>query len=557
MTLTETDASTLVERYPLTVAHFLKLPNGRAALEHVAALDRRWAALIRGEQPAAQVHYGDLPDVDAAYEIIVAGGSLGLLTALALAGRGWRILVFDQRVAGSAHREWNISRGELQTLVDGRLFTWAELDTVIMRCYRTGLVHFEACHAPQHDIIIDDVLDVAIDAGALLALTRRKLEALDVTILDHREFRQAWLSDSGSARSVVEVQGLDGRRERYGARLLVNGMGATSPLSMALVGVPFSGVCPTVGTVARGYATEGPRAVDLNLGEILMTTGQADAGGTRQLMWEGFPGRHDELTVYLFYYDVVDSQRPQRLLDLFEVYFARLPEYKAPGPDFEHLRPVYGFIPSRHGACPTRPTRGVLSIGDASAHQSPLTFCGFGSHVRNLGRVADLADYALRHDLLEADDLARVSARQSNVALMWVFARFMAPWRGGSEVNDLMNRFLAELGSLGPDGVRRFFQDRTTWRDYSWLLLRFAARFPLVLLWALDVLGWRGIGRWLVDYARFSAAALGMTLFGWLGRPGQALLIGAASRWRPAWGLRLRAFAGEWRASRPARRPAP
>ena len=36
------------------------------------------------------------------------------------------------------------------------------------------------------------------------------------------------------------------------------------------------------------------------------------------------------------------------LLDLFEDYFTLLPTYKRPGPEFQHLKPVYGYIPARH-----------------------------------------------------------------------------------------------------------------------------------------------------------------------------------------------------------------
>lgn len=558
MTSTEPDIVALRARYPRTVDHFSRLADGLTALRHVASLDTRWAALIRGETSPAQAHRGDLPATDADFDVVVAGGSLGLLTALALARRGWRVMVFDQRVAGSAHREWNISQEELQALVDDGLFTWAELRAVIMRHYRTGLVHFHGGHVPTQEVWIDNVLDVAVDASALLRLARHKLESLGALILDQREFRQAWLADNGPARSVVEVAGSHGSLERYGARLLVNGMGATSPLSLALTPTLFSGVCPTVGTVARGFATEGARGVDLALGEILVTIEHADAGGTRQLVWEAFPGRDDELTVYLFYYDLIDPARPQSLLGLYEVYFERLAEYKAPGPRFEHLRPVYGFIPSRHGACHAPRARGVLTIGDAAAYQSPLTFCGFGSHVRHLGRVVDLADYALRHGVLEADDLAQVSAHQANVSMMWAFARFMQPWRGGTEVNDLMNRFLGILMGLGPEGVRRFFQDRTTWRDYTRVLLQFAITTPAVFGWAREVIGFGGYLAWMRDYAAYSRRTAAMQVLHWLGRPGQAVALWVADGVSPAWGLRLRARVGEWRACAPlsARGPA-
>ena len=56
-------------------------------------------------------------------------------------------MVFDQRVAGSAHREWNISLEEAQALSAGGLFTAADIQAVAMRHYRTGLVRFAAAEA--------------------------------------------------------------------------------------------------------------------------------------------------------------------------------------------------------------------------------------------------------------------------------------------------------------------------------------------------------------------------------------------------------------------------
>ena len=37
----------------------------------------------------------------------------------------------------------------------------------------------------------------------------------------------------------------------------------------------------------------------------------------------------------------------------------------------------------------------VLLIGDAAGLSSPLTFCGFGSHVRNLRKLTELTEFSL------------------------------------------------------------------------------------------------------------------------------------------------------------------
>jgi lycopene cyclase CruA len=88
------------------------------------------------------------------------------------------------------------------------------------------------------------------------------------------------------------------------------------------------------------------------LGDILLTV--ADAQKTQQYMWEGFPGRGDELTIYLFYYDTlhpgqpIDTRPTPNLMELFEDYFTLLHTYKKSATDVHHHKPVYGYIPARH-----------------------------------------------------------------------------------------------------------------------------------------------------------------------------------------------------------------
>lgn len=135
---------------------------------------------------------------------------------------------------------------------------------------------------------------------------RRKLLEAGGTILDHHTFRRVTVCTSRRqqiASVAVELAPQhSSHSEVWHARLLLDGMGSTSPLALLRhAGAPFAGVCPTVGTVARGFALGSTRtSVDPTLGDILVSV--ADTQGNRQMIWEGFPGRDDELTVYLFYY---------------------------------------------------------------------------------------------------------------------------------------------------------------------------------------------------------------------------------------------------------------
>ncbi|NJM05273.1 hypothetical protein HC891_02105 [Candidatus Gracilibacteria bacterium] len=468
-------ADELAMRFPQTVTHFRAM-DALDHLERVVRLERGWQRILAGAYDET------CHTVDAAlnnklpqYDLIYAGGGLGLLHAALMAQRyGRRILLFDRSEVGCAHREWNISRRELSALVELGLVNWQDLDTVIMREYRDGVVRFY--NSPQSDVAARDlwlpeVLNVALDANALLRLMRRKLEAAGAVVLSGRAFRQVRAAEAPGYIEVEVENTATHAREVYSAHLLMDGMGSTSPLALLRhAGHPFAGVCPTVGTVAEGFVQgSAPDELDSSLGDILLSV--ADAQHGEQLMWEGFPGRSDELTVYLFYYSTIDAQRAARgysLLDLFEQYFTLLPTYKRPGPDFRHLKPVYGYIPARHSLRRAEAPllRGVLPVGDAAAQQSPLTFCGFGSHVRNLERTAHLLNFTLDKGLLEPGDLQQINAFQANVSLNWVFSRFMQPWGRPHDVNRLQNLFLEVLNELGVDLATRFFQDRMRWSDY-------------------------------------------------------------------------------------------
>src|SRR5439155_11608988 len=158
---------------------------------------------------------------------------------------------------------------------------------------------------------------------------------------------------------------------------------------------------------------------------------------------------------------------------------------------------------------------GLLCLGDSAAGQSPLTFCGFGSFVRHLGRVSTMIEYALRHDLLEAGHLKSISPHQPNLRVAWVFSRFMQPWpgSGGAAVNRIMNVFCAALKAAGPAATTRFLQDRYTFGEYIRVMLLTARRYPAVFALTSRVLGPAGLLKWLADIAAFAGDDLLSALY--------------------------------------------
>ncbi|MEO5953843.1 MAG: hypothetical protein ABIQ44_15380 [Chloroflexia bacterium] len=546
--------SNLQTRYPCTIGAFSEMPDGERTLSAVLALEQKWIALNSGDEKPEPFHYvatpADLPacSPENYYDVIIAGGGLGLVAGAALARLGLRVLVFDRDRVGSAHREWNISEQELASLVRWQIFTRAELSKTIATRYKRGLIAFHADNTgvPSCPLTTHGVLDTALDAQSVLDLARKRFLALGGTILEHRAFRNLYTSLSGQVASVFELEGGDGP-EFYHTRLAIDTMGSVSPIAMGLNdGLPFDGVCPTAGTVMEGLED------DSQTGDVLVSV--ADVQNSRQLIWEGFPGRSNETTVYLFYYDQTGrtQSRSQGLLDLFEQYFTFLPTYRPMPPGAKHLKPVFGYIPARHGRTGRTAARGLICLGDSAAGQSPLTFCGFGSFVRHIGRVSYLLNYALKHDLLEESDLNLISPHQANLRVAWVFSRFMQPYKNSdpAAVNRLMNIFCKALDRIGPKTTVRFLQDRYTLAEYLRIMLTTARHYPGVFALAVRVLGPSGVVAWMSDLAYFASNELGRASYLVIGPTLWQSMEKLTSRFSPRIALRLRAARTAWQAIR-------
>ncbi|HEY0078901.1 MAG TPA: hypothetical protein VGB73_09675 [Pyrinomonadaceae bacterium] len=506
------------EQYPLTVASLGSLANREAWLRRIWEQDVRWQQSMEkygGQTLVEEVIVRGAPpshlQVEASFEVIYAGGVLGLLHAGVLGCRyGRRVMVFDAHRVGSAERDWNISDEELGELEEAGLFRREEIEAAVVNRYRAGFVKFHdaTSRVKAERLWVNGVLDVALDADKLLALAAEKLRKQPgCALFDGLRFVRAYVEPE---RVTVEAEDGRGVRRLFAARLFVDATAKNSPVSRQLNdGRDVTHVCPTVGTLARGFSrgADEPDKVDFSVGEILVST--EDASEHRQLIWEGFAGnpQRDEYTTYLFFYDAVDSPADKSLLSLFERYFSTLSGYKRRGAQWRVQKPVFGYVPSFQPRGWNQRKRSaderLMLLGDAAGLSSPLTFGSFGSHLRSLKRLTHLTTLALEADLLDASSLAEINCHAPRMAQTASLAEFLRPSPKGapSAVNETLNAVMAALHNLDDRVRRELFQDRLTFSGLKSLLGYTVRLYPAALQRVREHLGARGTFWWLAGVA--------------------------------------------------------
>lgn len=508
------DLAEVRKKYPLLVENLANLSNREAHLKRIWEIEQRWNSFSENPEKTEEVLFFDAVPKDfgaeGEFDIIYAGGTLGLLHAAVMALKHNRkVLVFDAHTVGKTHRDWNISDAELKEFIKSGIFTEDEIETAVANRYQTGFVKFYDANSSVKTppLFMNNVLDVALEADKLLEIAAKKLRKTGSKIVSNLSFVRAF---SQKDNVLVECEDTkNGRQKFFSAKLFVDATGTNSPLSRQLNrGKSITHVCPTVGTVAKGFKRgTDEREVDFSVGEILVST--EDVSDNRQLIWEGFAGseRRDEYTTYLFFYDSVESRADKSLFRLFEEYFEKLPTYKAKNGAWKVVKPVYGYIPSvhHHGWDNQKKTAAerVLLVGDAAGLSSPLTFCGFGSHVRNLRKLTDLTESSLRENLFDEKNLSEINAYEPRVAQMSSLAEFMRPTANSkpSVVNETMNAVMSALSKLDAEISREMFQDRISFASFKRVLLKTAQIHPKVFKKMFEHLGVRGAFWWVANIA--------------------------------------------------------
>jgi lycopene cyclase CruP len=454
-------------------------------LGRLRGADRLWQALREDTAPVPLVIKESIePLLSVDWDVVICGGTLGILIGAALQKRGWRVALIERGILRGRDQEWNISRKELEVFLELDLLTEAELEQAIATEYNPARISFYE----GADFWIRDVLNIGVDPVFLLDTLKRKFLEAGGQLFEKTAFEGAAIHPDG-----VRVEAAGGLK----TRLLIDAMGHFSPIvKQAREGQKPEGVCLVVGSCAKGFPKN-------ETGDLIVSF--TPIQNQCQYFWEAFPAR-DGRTTYLFTYLDAHPERPS-LEFLFEEYLRLLPEYQ--GVELSQIdfqRVLFGFFPSYRNSPIRMPWRRILPVGDSSGGQSPVSFGGFGSMVRHLKRLTEGTHEALQCDAIERNALAQLQPYQPNIAVTWLFQRAMSVGINQqlppNQINQLLTGVFQAMEQLGDDVLRPFLQDVVQFPGLSKTLLLTSLTKPRLVIPVIPQVGLTTLLDWMVHYIK-------------------------------------------------------
>ncbi|MBN3893041.1 MAG: FAD-binding oxidoreductase [Nostoc sp. JL31] len=415
------------------------------------------------------------------FDVIICGGTLGILIGCALAVKGLRVALLERGILRGREQEWNISRKELDVFVELNLLTEEELESAIATQYNPARVSF----AGGTEVWVEDVLNIGVDPVYLLATLKTRFLAARGKLLENTPFTEAVVHPDG-----VMVN------NQFKTRLLIDAMGHFSPITQqARQGKKPDALCLVVGSCAQGFPEN-------NSGDLLLSF--TSLQNQCQYFWEAFPAR-DGRTTYLFTY--MDAE-PQRLSleAMFEEYLRLLPEYQ--GVELSNLkfqRALFGFFPTYRQSPLKTPWSRILPAGDSSGSQSPLSFGGFGAMVRHLKRLTYGIYEALETKQLSAKALALLQPYQPSLTVTWLFQRAMSVGVNQKiapeQINQLLSAVFQEMQQLGTPVLKPFLQDIVQFSALTQTLLKTGLYHPGIVAKIIPQVGLASLLDWMLHYS--------------------------------------------------------
>jgi lycopene cyclase CruP len=486
----------------LTSKILAQQPNN--VLERLQRADQFWLALREGKLDTLEVVSNSAADIGQTdTDIVISGGTLGILLGAALQQRGWSVSLIERGILRGREQEWNISRNELQTFIDLELLTEAELQQAIATEYNPARVSFK----PGAEVWVQDVLNIGVDPIYLLEALKQKFLQAGGKLLENTAFKSATVHPDGVVVAVEEV-GKVGEQTitTIKTRLLIDAMGHFSPIiQQGRKGAKPDAVCVVVGSCGSGFPVN-------NTGDLIYSF--TPIINHCQYLWEAFPAK-DGRTTYMFSYLDADPARPS--LEYFmDEYLRLLPVYQ--GVELEQLefkRFLFGFFPAYKDSPIKLPFSRILPVGDSAGGQSPVSFGGFGAMVRHLQRLTQGIDEALTVDRLNSKDLALLQPYQPNISVTWLFQQTMSVEVGKKvnpeQINHLMSGVFAVMDRLGDDVLKPFLQDVI---QFAPLAKTLPLVNPKLVLPLLPQIGVASLISWMVHF-------LNLALYGGLYRGGK------------------------------------
>ncbi|WP_017318416.1 FAD-dependent oxidoreductase [Mastigocladopsis repens] len=413
------------------------------------------------------------------WDVVICGGTLGILIGCALALKGARVALIERRILRGREQEWNISRKELQVFLELNLLTAEELEQAIPTQYNPARVSFFG----GTEVWVSDVLNIGVDPIYLLETLKQRFMTSGGKLFENTPFTEAVVHPDGV---IVNNQ--------FKSRLLIDAMGHLSPIiQQARQGQKPDALCLVVGTCAQGFEEN-------HTGDLLLSF--TPVQNQCQYFWEAFPAR-DGRTTYLFTYMDTAPQR-LRLEALFEEYLRLMPKYQ--GVELSQLtfkRALFGFFPSYRHPLKT-PWSRILPVGDSSGSQSPLSFGGFGAMVRHLQRLTLGVHEALQTDQLSAKALALLQPYQPSLAATWLFQRAMSVGINQKidpdQINQLLSAVFQQMQQLGEPVLKPFLQDVVQFPALTQTLIKTFLTHPGLVIKVIPHVGLATLLDWIVHY---------------------------------------------------------
>ena len=451
--------------------------------------DRLWESIKVNTAPVPTVVTETrVPLGNVEWDVVVCGGTLGILIACALQLRGLRVALIERGMLRGRTQEWNISRHELSVLLELDLLSEAQLERAIATEYNPARISFCA----GVELWVRDILNIGVDPVFLLETLKNKFLASGGQLFEQTPFERAIVHPDGI--------GIEAGDKHFNARLLIDTMGHFSPIGrQARRGKKPDAVCLVVGSCATGYPKN-------DTGDLFVSFTPIE--NQCQYFWEAFPAR-DGRTTYLFTY--LDAHPDRFSLEFFfDEYLRLLPTYQNVSLEqLQFQRALFGFFPCYRESPLKTPFNRILPAGDSSGSQSPLSFGGFGAAIRHLKRLTVGIDNALQVDTLDRHNLAILQPYQPNLSVTWLFQKSMSVGVDrtipGDRINTLLSDVFTIMSELGDDVLRPFLQDVVQFGGLSKTLAIASVRHPLLITKLIPQVGLTPLLDWMIHYFNLGA----------------------------------------------------
>ena len=262
------------------------------------------------------------------FDVVVCGGTLGILVARALQNQGYSVCIVERGVVRGRDQEWNINAQELEPLVSQGIISREEAAKALQSSWPSSRVGMEGTHAVE---FYAEALNAGVSPKVLVDAARHRFENDGGVILERTLLQAIDVFDDGAllqlSQNPPDAPDAPEGKVQLRARLVLDAMGAGSPIvAQARNGMPPDAACLVVGTMASGYPVEANTSGDYLYGCTPKTTGH-------QAFWEAFPSANGgkdgtERTTYYFTYVLPGLENLPSIADVFEEYVEALPQYQ-------------------------------------------------------------------------------------------------------------------------------------------------------------------------------------------------------------------------------------